>query len=101
MKVKDITEKYRPCPFCGSMDIEIYGNTEIYEPKTHSEVKKVNIGCPDCGVWYDYLFDDEAEAIEEWNKRIYGSDYMQHYRQGIEDERARQNGGLIQAFSGD
>lgn len=69
MKVKDIVDDYKPCPFCGSADIEIYGNTEIYDPKTRMDVKKVNIGCPDCGVWYDYLFDDEAEAIEEWNKR--------------------------------
>lgn len=27
--------------------------------------------------------------------------YMKHYRQGIEDERARQKGELMQAFSGD
>ena len=27
--------------------------------------------------------------------------YMKHYRQGIKDERARQNGGLMQTFSFD
>lgn len=68
MKVIDITNNYKPCPFCGSDDIEIYG-TKIYDIRSKMNVKKVNIGCPDCGVWYDYLFDDEAEAIEQWNRR--------------------------------
>lgn len=69
MKVKNIVADYKPCPFCGQSDIEIYGNTDIYDTITKMFVKKVNIGCPDCGVWYDYLFDDELEAIEQWNRR--------------------------------
>ena len=57
--------KLKPCPFCGGKDIEI-GRTILPGEK----IEKYNVGCPDCGVWYDWIFLSEEEAIEVWNERI-------------------------------
>ena len=54
----------KPCPFCGSKNIESMGTVLIGEKD-----EKFRIGCPDCGVWYDWLFYSEKEAVEAWNER--------------------------------
>lgn len=50
----------------GGEDIEV--NETILPGDTE---KSYNIGCPDCGVWYDWIFDSEKEAIEAWNRRAH------------------------------
>lgn len=59
--------KLIPCPFCGGTDIETGGTVLIGDKE-----KSWHVGCPDCGVWYDWLFRTEEEAIEAWNTRSGG-----------------------------
>lgn len=53
----------KPCPFCGSKDIESYqltpGWTDPYW----------RIGCPNCGCWFEVANWTEQDAIEAWNTR--------------------------------
>lgn len=63
---KEKSPELLPCPFCGGEDIEV--NETILPGDTE---KSYNIGCPDCGVWYDWIFDSEKEAIEAWNRRAH------------------------------
>jgi Lar family restriction alleviation protein len=53
--------KIKPCPFCGSEDIEC---------KDHSRKCDVwFIQCQDCYATFPH-FDSEEEAIEAWNTRV-------------------------------
>ncbi|HOR12300.1 MAG TPA: Lar family restriction alleviation protein [Anaerolineaceae bacterium] len=54
----------KQCPFCGGINIET-GKTRI----TGRTKDSWHVGCPDCGVWYDWIFKDEAEAVAAWNYR--------------------------------
>lgn len=55
------------CPFCGGHSICVESKDDIWVTPTQSNA--YNIGCPDCGVWYDYLFPTAEAAIEAWNLR--------------------------------
>ena len=61
MKAK---ECLRRCPFCGENDIELGGTVLPGETEM-----KYRAGCPNCGVWFDWLFATEDEAREAWNNR--------------------------------
>lgn len=55
----------KTCPFCGGMKIETMESDVSWRLKN-----SWSIGCPDCGVWYDWIFKDEAEAVAAWNYRV-------------------------------
>lgn len=65
-----MTEKLKPCPFCGGTDIEVessdYGGPYVF--------------CNDCGAlgpptrWTDETADDHARARALWNTR-HGGDH--------------------------
>ena len=57
--------KLKPCPFCGSMKIEVIGDDKYW------------IVCRSCGAegpTPSCLWDCAENAIEEWNKRVGDSD---------------------------
>lgn len=54
----------KPCPFCGSEDVETHGAVLLGETE-----ETFRCGCPDCGVWYDWLFRSKEEAEDAWNAR--------------------------------
>ena len=52
----------KPCPFCGSTEVEIDGRDEGY-----------GVLCRNCGVWATsglWWFNDSKDAIELWNRRV-------------------------------
>ena len=53
-----MNEKLKPCPFCGSIDVEEkqYGDNEFW------------VSCADCGARIPE-YEDYDEAIEAWNRR--------------------------------
>ena len=55
------------CPFCGGHSICVERNDEIYINGKYTTA--YNVGCPDCGVWYDYFFPTAEAAVEAWNLR--------------------------------
>lgn len=54
----------KPCPFCGSEDVEI-GDYNSNPPHAW----KWKAGCSDCGIWTDY-FETKEEALNSWNARV-------------------------------
>ena len=55
-------EALKPCPFCGSSDVEMEDHEEGY-----------GILCRNCGVWATsglWWFNDSKDAIELWNRRV-------------------------------
>lgn len=59
-------KEFKPCPFCGeNYAVELSCNSETWS----WAYKKWNVGCSDCGVWFDFIFDTDEEAIEAWNTR--------------------------------
>ena len=55
-------DELKPCPFCGSTEVEIDGRDEGY-----------GVLCRNCGVWVTsgrWWFDDSKDAIELWNRRV-------------------------------
>jgi Lar family restriction alleviation protein len=52
-------EELKPCPFCGSEDIELFENNDIE--------------CIGCGVVMPYIcVDDDIDAVDAWNRRASG-----------------------------
>lgn len=49
----------------------------------------------------DVIDDQNCKKLIELLEGGIDEIYMKHYKQGIEDERARQSGGLLQAFDPD
>jgi Lar family restriction alleviation protein len=60
--VSKMTEELKPCPFCGSSDIEIYEHPYECQPDLYS------VDC-DCGAGVE-LFKSRDLAIEAWNRRV-------------------------------
>ncbi len=59
-----MTEKLKPCPFCGCKHIAVFGGTHIlYEEPYRFE-------CHDCGCVLYTIHRKEDKAIVEWNRRI-------------------------------
>ena len=70
--------RLKPCPFCGSKDVEEY----IAHPQYVGKPEERNwcywaVGCPECGVWIELgytpprtLEDAHIEAVETWNRRV-------------------------------
>ena len=71
-----VNEDIKPCPFCGSTDLNISMSTE------HRKGVPANVYCHDCGCvgplayvkrelieqfWDDFIF--PAKLIKLWNKR--------------------------------
>ena len=55
-----MTEKLKPCPFCG-------GEAEVYENE-YENITLFMVACKNCGIstaGYDY----EEDAIKDWNRR--------------------------------
>ena len=55
-----MTEKLKPCPFCGCDDIGIWENDEGYIG--------YQVYCESCGSMAD-SYDTPKEAIKAWNRR--------------------------------
>ena len=60
----EIADKLRPCPFCGSEDVEI-------NSVTIGERESSYIFCNGCGAYVEFEFSDHGweETIELWNRR--------------------------------
>ena len=57
-------EKLKPCPFCGSKDVE------IFEPIPKNAVGRA-IVCKNCNVRVGFpTAYDDVMAAEEWNRRV-------------------------------
>ncbi|AVD59014.1 hypothetical protein C4E49_06125 [Morganella morganii] len=54
------TQKLKPCPFCGCVDIT------IHSPSSHG-LTLYGVACDECGVRVKRF--DEDEAITAWNRR--------------------------------
>ena len=57
----------KPCPFCGSTDLELQEGTK------DREGTPVNLTCVDCGAEGPWAYADmwlEAEAVRMWNERV-------------------------------
>ena len=59
-----MTEKLKPCPFCGSEQVDIFDSWAEQETKIHW----VNVECIDCGAQGASKKGNEA-AIAAWNNR--------------------------------
>lgn len=57
-----MAEKIKPCPFCGSKDIE------ILEWTFKNDINTWQVECQECGV-SGSMYSIKAEAVEEWNRR--------------------------------
>ncbi len=55
-----MSDKLKPCPFCGSDDLAI-----------QEDIEDIYVVCNDCHVQGSPVHDDELEkkAIEKWNNR--------------------------------
>lgn len=58
-------DKMKPCPFCGSVRIEVYLNPNNDLMKYGIEQYKVS--CVECAA--QLYRGDKSEAIEAWNRR--------------------------------
>ena len=56
-----MTEKLKPCPFCGS-------EARLWHPKEYG-ITLGSIKCPKCGASTE-TYTDDYSAIEGWNNRI-------------------------------
>lgn len=54
-----MTDKLKPCPFCGSKNIDLFEHGAIV----------VFVQCDDCLATFPH-FDSKQEAIEAWNRRV-------------------------------
>jgi len=73
-------EELKPCPFCGSIEIQTHCKKRIGKPVEINGMKYWHTECLDCGCRTRDCFDDDAElykfkdgkqwAIHEWNTRI-------------------------------
>lgn len=66
--------KLKPCPFCGSRNIEITNHADSV----------VFVQCEDCFATFPH-FDSEDEAITAWNKR-YGAIIVNNFGNGKQIE---------------
>ena len=57
-----MTEKLKPCPFCGRKDTEIEITQEFYSEPLY-------VQCP-CGATLYGEFKTFRQAIEAWNRRV-------------------------------
>lgn len=81
-----MSEKLKPCPFCGSKDVFIQ-NPRIEDIFSSVKNASMVVICPECGVGvgfgmfgvygkaYDDLSDEDVERINEicangWNRRV-------------------------------
>lgn len=55
------------CPFCGGHTICVECKDDVWVVPTQGTA--YNIGCADCGCWYDFVFPTAGAAIEAWNLR--------------------------------
>jgi Lar family restriction alleviation protein len=58
-------EKLKPCPFCGSENIRLYGGNFLGD--------HCGVVCEDCGAQSKtniLLVKGEEKAIEAWNRRV-------------------------------
>lgn len=64
-------QKLKPCPFCGSKDVGIYGNeTDHYyvacmNPVCFCKLGEMYLPCDEP----DHMFGDEESAAYNWNQR--------------------------------
>ena len=57
----------KPCPFCGTEDIQIYQT--FHDPLSLLDPPgEVTVTCPSCGLG-GYTEETEDEAIKAWNER--------------------------------
>ena len=61
-----MTEKLKPCPFCGTDPKESYRDVKyILGDPVSNAVREYKIECPECGCWMeDY---SQARVRERWN----------------------------------
>ena len=59
----------KPCPFCGTEDINVVESYAIPKYSKKSLPDFVYVGCCGCGIGYQE--ETEQEAISAWNKRTY------------------------------
>lgn len=55
-----MSEKLKPCPFCGSPNID---------PKGWGSTQTSGPACDDCGASAGSSFKSEEENVEAWNRR--------------------------------
>ena len=77
-------DKLKPCPFCGSKEIQTHCKKRIGKPVEINGMRYWHVECLDCGSRTRNWFDDDAElyvckdgkeaAIKAWNIRKY-NDY--------------------------
>lgn len=57
----------KPCPFCGSNNVEL---VDEFEKRTeHRYLTYRRVGCNDCGALSGRR-DNRTECIERWNRRV-------------------------------
>jgi len=72
-------DKLKPCPFCGSIEIQTHCKKRIGKPVEVNGLKFWCVECLDCGCKTRHCFDDDAEiyglkdgkeiAVKAWNTR--------------------------------
>lgn len=70
-----MTDKLKPCPFCGSYDIDYNDSKDFY--------KTSRVYCLNCSA--SVVFYDVKEAIKAWNARVEPEYNYSSYHDGASD----------------
>lgn len=71
-----MTDKLKPCPFCGGEAQVAMPQLTIQSLNTTFNIDTYCVYCPKCQMYFGYtpkhkgIYDTEQEAIKAWNRRV-------------------------------